>query len=184
MISSFLFSGAPSEQSKDARFHWSYEGLPPLVQAREELVREGKVPPRIGLFYDTSTLRYGAWNYHADLTTDYGRQWFYATVRDFFSMIPPKHWAMIDDRPIMLLYSASFVSKHDQSVIEFTRRESCRKCSAMVWARYFLTADGIQAGWGALPIGACGRPDRCGEKLQWLDDGDLAIAGLSVAGVA
>ena len=39
----------------------------PLVDAREELVREGKAPPRIGMFYDTTTL------YHADLTTPGGK---------------------------------------------------------------------------------------------------------------
>jgi len=48
------------------------------------------------------------WHQHLDLTTDYGRQWFYATIRDFFSMVPPKHWAMIDSKPIVLLYSAAF----------------------------------------------------------------------------
>jgi len=121
-----VFWGAPSEQASKAGLHWSYEGLPPLVQAREQLVQEGKNPPRIGLFYDTSTLRHNAWNYHADLTTDYGRRWFYATVRDFFSMIPPRHWAMIDGRPIMLLYSAAFALKHDQQVIDDTRREFAR----------------------------------------------------------
>lgn len=51
-----VFWGAPSEQSTKAHLHWSYEGLPPLVQAREDLLRAGQHPPRIGLFYDTSTL--------------------------------------------------------------------------------------------------------------------------------
>jgi len=37
---------------------WSFVGLPPLVQAWEELVREGRHPPRVGLFYDTSTLQH------------------------------------------------------------------------------------------------------------------------------
>ncbi|MBP7951618.1 MAG: DUF5010 domain-containing protein [Verrucomicrobiales bacterium] len=117
-----VFWGAPSEQPQAAGLHWSYAGLPPLVAAREELLREGKSPPRIGLFYDTSTLQHNAWNYHADLTTDYGRRWFYATVRDFFSLIPPRHWAMVDNRPIVLLYSAAFALRHDQSVIDFTKQ--------------------------------------------------------------
>ena len=80
--------GAPSERSGKTSLAWSYTGLGPLVQAREELLREGKHPPRIGLFYDTSTLRYNEWDTHVDLTTDYGQRWFYATVRDFFSAIP------------------------------------------------------------------------------------------------
>ena len=68
--------------------------------------------------------------------------------------------------------------------VEFTRRESCRRCPAMIWAFYHFTSDGMAAGWGALPIGACGRPDRCGEKLQWLADGDLALAAQPGAGAA
>lgn len=122
-----VFWGAPSEHDPQAGLHWSYEGLPPLVQARDALLAEGKSPPRIGMFYDTSTLRHNRWHYHADLTTDYGRQWFSATIRDFFSMIPPRHWAMIDGQPVVLLYSAAFARNHDQGVIDFTRREFARQ---------------------------------------------------------
>ena len=121
-----VFWGAPSEQNPKADLHWSYQGIAPLVEATEELRQEGLNPPRIGLFYDTSTLQYNDWHYHADLTTDYGREWFYATVRDFFSMIPPKHWAMIDGRPIVLLYSAAFASNHDQSVIDYCKEHFAR----------------------------------------------------------
>lgn len=116
-----VFWGAPSEQDPQADLHWSYLGIPPLIAAREELVGEGLNPPRIGLFYDTSTLQYNAWHDHIDVTTDYGRRWFYATVRDFFSMVPPKHWAMIDGKPIVLLYSAAFAKNHDQSVLDYTK---------------------------------------------------------------
>jgi hypothetical protein len=118
-----VFWGAPSEHGTNAGMHWSYAGLGPLVQAREDLLREGKAPPRIGLFYDTSTLQYNQWRQHIDLTTDYGRRWFYATVRDFFSMIPPRHWAMIDGKPIVLLYAAAFAKNHDQSCIDYARQE-------------------------------------------------------------
>jgi hypothetical protein len=98
-----------------------------MVTARETLLAEGARPPRIGLFYDTSTLRHNQWRVHVDLTTDYGRHWFYATIRDFFSMIPPRHWAMIEGRPIVLLYSASFARAHDQSCIEYVKREFPRQ---------------------------------------------------------
>jgi hypothetical protein len=118
-----VFWGTPAAHDRNPHLHWSFDGLPPLDQSREELLKEGRDPPRIGLFYDTSTLRENEWGYHADLTTEYGRRWFYATIRDFFSLIPPKHWAMIDGRPIVLLYSAAFAKKHDQSVIDFTREQ-------------------------------------------------------------
>lgn len=118
-----VFWGAPAEHEQNANLHWSYAGLKPLVQAREELLGAGRHPPRIGLFYDTSTLQHNEWRQHIDLTTAYGRQWFYATIRDFFSMIPPKHWAMIDGKPIVLLYSAAFAKKHDQSSIDHVREQ-------------------------------------------------------------
>ena len=122
-VALMVFWGAPSEQDSKASLHWSYAGLPPLVQARDELLREGKQPPRIGLFYDTSTLQYNGWHEHIDLTSDYGRRWFYATVRDFYSCIPPRHWAMIDGKPIVLMYAAAFAKKHDQQFIEFMKSE-------------------------------------------------------------
>jgi len=118
-----VFWGAPSEQDAKAGLHWSYAGLKPLVAAREELLREGKNPPRIGLFYDTSTLQWNSWHQHIDLTTDFGKHWFYATVRDFFSMIPPKHWAMIESQPIVLLYAAAFARKYDQGCIDYTKEQ-------------------------------------------------------------
>jgi hypothetical protein len=118
-----VFWGAPSEQNPKAGLHWSYAGLPPLVEARDELVREGKHPPRIGLFYDTSTLQYNQWGLHIDLTTDFGKRWFYATVRDFFSMIPARHWAMIEGKPMVLLYAAAFARNHDQGFVDYLRAE-------------------------------------------------------------
>lgn len=124
-----VFWGAPSEHEPDAHFNWSYTGLPPLVEAREKLLAEGLIPPAIGLFYDTSTLENNTWRYHADLTTDYGREWFYSTVRDFFSMIPARHWATMEGQPIVFLYSAAFARKHDQSVIDFTKEQFAREFS-------------------------------------------------------
>ena len=72
---------------------WSFAGLPPLVAALDALRAEGKQPPRVGLFYDTSTLEFNAAGRKIDLTTDEGRRWFYETIRDFFSLIPARHWA-------------------------------------------------------------------------------------------
>jgi hypothetical protein len=116
-----VFWGAPSEHQPGARLYWSLEGLQPMVAAREELLREGRHPPGLGLFYDTSTLANNSWDEHIDLTTDYGRQWFYATVRDFFSCIPARHWAMMDGRPIVLLYASAFAKAHDQSFMDDTK---------------------------------------------------------------
>ncbi len=111
-----VFWGAPSERDPKAGLHWSFAGLGPLVEAREQLLKAGKNPPRIGLFYDTSTLQHNAAGRHIDLTTDAGKAWFFETVRDFFATIPPKHWAQIDGRPIVSLYGASFARAHDATL--------------------------------------------------------------------
>jgi hypothetical protein len=118
-----VYWGAPSEHDEKAHLYWSFAGLKPLTQAREELLQEGKKPPKIGLFYDTSTLQHNTWRAHVDLTTDFGRQWFYATIRDFFSLIPPQHWAMVDDKPIVFLYSAAFAKRHDQSCMDYVKQQ-------------------------------------------------------------
>ena len=125
-----VYWGAPSERIPNTApklQSWSFAGIIPLVEAREELLAEGEQPPRIGMFYDTSTLRFNAWSRHIDLTTNYGRRWFYESVRDFFSLIPPKHWAMIDSKPIVFLYSSNFAENHDQSCIEYLRAEFARE---------------------------------------------------------
>lgn len=122
-VALMVFWGSPAEHATNTALHWSFAGLPPLVQARDELLREGRNPPRIGLFYDTSTLQWNHWRYHADLTTEYGKRFFYATIRDFFSCIPPRHWAMIEGRPIVLLYAAAFAKKWDQTLLDYVKAE-------------------------------------------------------------
>jgi hypothetical protein len=119
--------GTPSERNPvSSANYWSFTGIGPLVVAREELLQEGKEPPRIGMFYDTSSLLYNSANQHIDLTTDYGREWFYESIRDFFSIIPPKHWAMVDGRPLVFLYSSSYALRYDQTCIDFTKASFAR----------------------------------------------------------
>ena len=100
---------------------WCFEGLRALVQAHDELVAEGKTPPQIGLFYDTSTLRFNPLGAHIDLSTDKGKDWFYGTIRDFFSMIPPRKWAMIEGKPIVVIYTANFAKKQDRRLLDEVR---------------------------------------------------------------
>jgi hypothetical protein len=100
---------------------WSFAGLPPLVEAWEQLQREGRSPPRVGLFYDTSTLQHNPRNWHVDLTTETGKRWFYATIRDYFSCIPPKMWAAIEGRPIVVLYASAFAAAQDPELFPYVR---------------------------------------------------------------
>ena len=106
-----VFWGCPGNtMAGNAGEHWSYAGLPPLVQASEELRAAGGNPPRVGMFYDTSTLQHNAAGHRVDLSTPDGRAWFYVTIRDFFSLIPSKLWATVDGKPIVFLYSAGFAA--------------------------------------------------------------------------
>ena len=139
---------------------WSFVGLPPLVQAWEELVREGKQPPRVGLFYDTSTLRHNPRSWHVDLSTDAGKQWFYATIRDFFSFVPPKMWAAIEGRPIVVLYGPGFAAKQDPALFPFVREQFRRDFATDMFLVKNLgwegEADSLCSWGGALGLKAYG----------------------------
>jgi len=105
---------------------WSFVGLPPLVEAHNDLAKEGHRPPAIGLFYDTSILKWNGFNkngssYHVDLTTNFGKDWFYTAIRDFFSVIPPSKWARVDGKPIVFLYAAAFAKKQGPKQLEYVR---------------------------------------------------------------
>ena len=116
-----VFWGVPRKYSG-----WSFAGLGPLVQAHSDL-EEGRMgPPAIGLFYDTSILQWNSFgkdgrSYHVDLTTDFGKEWFYTVMRDFFSLIPPSKWARVQGRPIIFLYSSSFAKRQDEGQFEYVR---------------------------------------------------------------
>ncbi len=119
-----VYWGEPSQRKAGrpvSEQPWSFAGIPPLIEARNQLIAEGAHPPRLGLFYDTSTLQYNAAGERIDLTTAHGREWFYETVRDFFSLVPPRHWAMIDGKPVIALYSAAFAAAQDQTCMDYLR---------------------------------------------------------------
>lgn len=101
---------------------WSFQGLPNLVRACDYMRRIGEPCPKIALFYDTSTLQWNRFQKHVDLSTDEGKSWFYCSIRDFFSFIPPRHWAAIEGRPIVLLYASAFAAKQDPSLFPYVRQ--------------------------------------------------------------
>src|SRR5439155_3363381 len=76
-------------------------GLRRLSTARRGLVDQGQSPPRVGMFYDTTTLpRFNGPDYWVDLATYGGKRWFYETIRDFFSHVPASSWARVDGKPL------------------------------------------------------------------------------------
>lgn len=91
--------------------YWSTDGIPAMVEALDTL-EAGGAALRIGMFYDTTILA------NADLTTPAGKEYFYTNVRDFFSRIPPRHWAAIGGKPVVWLYDAWWVAAFDQTTFD------------------------------------------------------------------
>ncbi len=123
-----VYWGAPDNYLNPS-ISFSVLGLAPMVEALDRIAAADRSasPPRVGLFYDSSTLLTGVRGLGEsgrvlDLTTDHGRDVFYRTIRDFFVMVPPRHWAMIDGKPIVVLYG-SFGAKHDQLTFDTVYRQ-------------------------------------------------------------
>ena len=116
-----VYWGVPGQYEK-GHFQWSFEGLRHLVTAWDRLAKAGRHPPQVALFYDTSTLRHNGTGRHVDLRTPDGKTWFYTTIRDFFSLIPPRMWAMRKGGPIVFLYSAAFAKAQDPGLFGDVRR--------------------------------------------------------------
>jgi hypothetical protein len=143
-----VYWGVPGHDS------WSFRGIPKLVEAWDKISNTGISPPQIGLFYDTSTLRHNPENKHVDLTTEEGKQWLYHTIRDYFSLITPRMWAMLDGRPIVFLYSAAFAAKQDPAALEYVYKsfESDFACRPYIVKEVSWQgeADAVYAWGGAL----------------------------------
>lgn len=144
-----------------APHYWSTAGIPAMVEALDRNRALGARPLQVGMFYDTTILA------NADLTTPAGKEYFYVNVRDFYSRIPPGYWAAIDNRPIVWLYDTTWVSRFDQSSIEylsdrfaedfgglrlFVVRESQWQTSKGIEPPMPVSSDGLYA-WGAAPFG-------------------------------
>jgi hypothetical protein len=106
---------------------WSFAGLPPLVRAHDALEKDAGSAPAIGMFYDTSILRHNGFgkdgaSYHVDLTTNFGKEWFYTPIRDFFSLVPPAKWARVNGEPIVFMYASAFAKKQDEKQFDYAKR--------------------------------------------------------------
>ena len=116
-----VYWGSPTAKQSDA-FRFSDEGVPPMIDALDAMIANGEKAPTLGLFYDTSTLGgSNAGRYEIDLTTDAGKRWFYGTIRNFFSLVPPKHRATIDGKPLVFLYASAFAKKVDDTLFPAVR---------------------------------------------------------------
>ena len=136
------------------------QGLPPMVEALDTMRAAGR-PFKVGLFFDTTILN------DADLTTPEGRAIFYTTVRDYYSRIPPQHWAAVDGRPLVWLYDAQRVKAFDQATFDhayarfpsdfgglrpYIVRENQWYRGRVAPPQPVLRSDGLYL-WGAAPFG-------------------------------
>ena len=135
---------------------WSFEGVKVLVQAQEEMLAAGEQPPKIGLFYACIGLEWGPEG-PVDLRTPFGAEWFYTSLRDFWAMAPPKLWAMVEGKPLILLYNAGFAKGHDQTCIDHVRREFAKDFAGRT--PYIVRGDGWEVAtesrytWGVAAYG-------------------------------
>jgi hypothetical protein len=136
------------------------QGLAPMVDALSQLDAAGR-PLKVALFLDTTILN------DEDLTTDRGKQIFYASIRDYYSKIPPRLWAAIDGRPIVWIYDAQRVSAFDQSTFDYVYEQFARDFGGLrpwiirEWQWYsaknvghdaVIQTEGLYS-WGAAPWG-------------------------------
>jgi hypothetical protein len=149
--------------------YWSTEGIPAMVDALDRNRALGAPPLQIGMFYDTTILA------NADLTTPAGKEYFYLNVRDFYSRIPPHYWAAIEYKPIVWLYDTIWISRLDQSSLDYLSDRFAQDFGGL---RLFIvresqwqeskglgqpeptavTSDGLYA-WGAAPFGFNSAPE-------------------------
>lgn len=111
MIDSGIDIVLPVYWGNSGELSWAVTGIEKLVEASQILKSEGINPPKIGMFYDTSSLQYESVlkepEKRLDLTTDFGREYFYKLIRDFFSLVPPDLRARIDGKPYVQLYTST-----------------------------------------------------------------------------
>lgn len=150
-----------------APHYWSTEGIPAMVEALDRNRALGAPPLQVGMFYDTTILA------NADLTTPHGLEYFYVNVRDFYSRIPPRYWAAIDNKPVVWLYDTVWISRFDQASLDYLSsrfasdfgglglyivRESQWQTSKGFSESTPVTSDGLYT-WGAAPFGYNSAPE-------------------------
>lgn len=102
---------------------WSVPGLHLMALAAQSIMQAGQPVPQIGMFFDTSDLPTGNGGVQPDLTTAAGMSLFYSYIHTFFSNLPQQFWAMIDNRPIIVLYGGNFVAAYNQSTFDYVTQQ-------------------------------------------------------------
>ena len=117
--------------------------------------RQARRPPKIGMFFDTSTsLTVANGGAAPDLTTAAGKGLFYSFIHTFFANVPQQFWAMIDGRPIVVLYGggSAFIKGYDQSTFDYVAQQFRQDFGTTPYViRHYswlgVTTDAEYAGW-------------------------------------
>jgi hypothetical protein len=138
-----VYWGAPGAYERE-NLRFSRDGLAPMVAALRLLGGQGV---KLGLFYDTSTLKNGVRGVsppdaRADLTQREGEDLFCNTILEYFEQIPPDLWARVDGQPLVVLYAAAFAARWNKNLGEVLRDRFQKRFPG---ERPFLVAD---VSWG------------------------------------
>ncbi|MCB9879222.1 MAG: hypothetical protein H6835_16625 [Planctomycetes bacterium] len=115
-----VYWGAPHAYERP-NLAFSRLGLPPMITALDRMAEAGEAAPKLGLFYDTSTLANDVCGRSprggkADLTTDAGRELFCTTITDYFAAIPQRHWARHRGGALVVTYVSGFAAAWDNGL--------------------------------------------------------------------
>jgi hypothetical protein len=144
------------------RDDWSNQGLSALDGAMGTLESQGQPVPKIGMFYDTTTLndpRYVP-QVQTDLSTQAGKDQFYGTIRDFYSRVAPWRWARFNGAVLVWLYSSGFPANISAAVYQDAQARFARDFQGNTlffvgdpgWGGKGFTTSFVY-GWGAAAFG-------------------------------
>jgi hypothetical protein len=158
-----VYWGAPGAYERP-NLAFSRRGLGPMVQAIERLLAAGQKVPKLGLFYDTSTLANDTRGVapkggRPDLTTSEGRALFCMTVTDYFAAIPEPLWARQRDGALVVLYVSAFAGRWDNTLGQslrdaFAARFPGEKVCLVADASWGDIGQDLTTSWGAALTGA------------------------------
>ena len=143
-----VYWGYPGCEDR-ANVRFAVAGLAPMVRALDAMAEAGEPGPKLGLFYDTSTLHNGVRGVEprgarTDLTTASGLALFCDTVLGFFVRVPKRHWGRHEGRPLVVLYTSGFAERWDDQLLVALR---ARFAEHFDGERPFVVAD---SSWGAV----------------------------------
>lgn len=122
-----------------------------LVQALATAKQRGNKVPKIALFVETTPLK------GTDLTTPAGGERLFGIIDDFYSQVPVENWALIDGKPLAMMYAAGNVKnlisdtglKVTKDMFKCTFGKELLLSGNNGWKNRAPNSIGLTCGWGA-----------------------------------